>query len=658
MQDSRRDASPVAEQKEPMRESAAAGDAPASTGSRDSVRTIELETARRELDASSQRLSNFRLGGFLVLTAGLIWAVEWPFALVYVALPGVLVFAASFVRHGVVLRRLDRVETRLTLLTERVERQRTRRRERPAPRTGATASRLEGGECVYRKEPDDEPLDSGVVDDLQIFDGVRSLFGFLDWTSSTFGARRLARLLRRPLRAAADIRERQELVAELAAGSDAREKLLRALLPLRRYDLSPLGAQFAAPGRFAHRRGLHLFAHLSGTAAPALLIAFFVFGSYALLAPVLVLVALHLLVIGWNVKDSNEIRNRLLLFDPLLVAMANLENEVRAAKWESRIGRDIAAALASVAPTVKRLRRRLALLAFHSYGPIFEIINILTLWELRLLPPTERRFAEHSGELEAATGALGELDALLCLALPLAEQAEFVLPEAIDAGHPQIEGEAVGHPVLEPGDCVRNDVRLGTDETVWILTGSNMSGKSTYLRAIGLNVLLAGAGGPVSAQRMRWTPVAIHTDVNIRDSLDDGKSYFQVEVERIKQTIAFAADDPRVLILCDEMFRGTNSTERLAIARSVVRAFRRSGALAIVATHDLSLTELAAEAGEEAIANYHLRDRVDDGVMTFDYILREGPSPTTNAVRVLEQQGYPSDVVAEAREFLARDDRA
>ena len=125
-----------------------------------------------------------------------------------------------------------------------------------------------------------------------------------------------------------------------------------------------------------------------------------------------------------------------------------------------------------------------------------------------------------------------------------------------------IHAEEIGHPLLDPSRRVMNPVSLGEGANVLIVTGSNMSGKSTYLKSVGTNLVLAGMGGPACARGFRWTPLALHSDVNVRDSLEDGKSYFQVEVERVHRVIEAAAKSPKLLAIFDELFRGTNSEAR------------------------------------------------------------------------------------------------
>ncbi len=656
--DFKRESEPIAVGKEPAHppgrdESGAPSRSPESFAASD---IDELLAERARLSRRSTTCSRVRLFSFIAVLAGVFAAFDSLWFLASLALPAALVFAVAFVLHGRVLDRLSVLETHLTLLTEAAERRATRRhRERAVPAVSDDPSSLEAGERTHAPEPPSHALDEGVVDDLELLHGRRSLFGFLDWTSTSFGARRLCWMIRHPLRRAADIVRRQEAIREIATRNELRERILLTLIPMRKHDLASLVRFFHEPPVFAGRRGLSVLANVTGTLAPLCLLAIIATGRLDLVALLVAFLVFNFVLIGFNVKESNPARDRLLVFGPLLQSFARLHDVSRSAGWESEEWKEIHGSLDAVRTAVDRLDRYVRLLSLHSYGAIFEVINVLTVWELRILPKADAMFHAHSELLEKAAGALGEAEALTCLALPLAEQTGFSMPEVVDeasAERPVVEAEAIGHPMLDSAVCVTNPLSLGQGASVWILTGSNMSGKSTYLKAVGLNVVLAGIGGAVCGSGFRWTPLALHTDVNIRDSLDDGKSYFQVEVERIRESLRYAARDPRLLMLCDEMFRGTNSDERLAISRAVVRYLRDTGALVVMATHDRSLTELVTKGREPGIANYHLRDEVRDGVMTFDYRLREGVTPTRNAIRVLERQEYPAEIVAEARRFL------
>ena len=611
----------------------------------------------QQLAERSRRLSAARFICFLTLVAGLIGVAESAMIPVLVSVPALLAFLVLLFRHGSVLDRTAAGERALLLLQEERERRGNRRRTRRLPDLPTRGAPLEIGLPVFREEGDGAPLDEGAVDDLNLLSGPRSVFSFLDVSSTEFGARRLRRMITHVLRSHDEIRRRQTAVEELARRDELRGRILEALVPLREASFVGLPRFFHSPAAFAGRRGLWTVAHLLGTVVPLFLVL--AAARTELLALAFAITMVNLGLIGANVRSSNPARDRLLRFGPLLDGLGRLQEVLVEAKPESEPLREIEAMLTELQPAASRLRRYVTMLGFHAYGVVFEIFNVVLLWELRILPPAETIFLRHRELLERSVGALGEIEALTSLAAPLDEQEGYTLPEILGSERPRIEARDMGHPLLESDAVVRNDLVLGSDSdddaNVIILSGSNMSGKSTYLKAAGVNAVLAGVGGPVCARSFRWTPLHIHSDINVRDSLDDGKSYFQVEVERVLDSIRATAERPMLLAVFDELFRGTNADERVALSRSILRHVRDSGALLLVATHDNSLTELVTRDGERGIANAHLREEVRDGEMVFDYRVRTGAATTRNAIRVLEFSGYPEEITRAARRELESD---
>ena len=188
---------------------------------------------------------------------------------------------------------------------------------------------------------------------------------------------------------------------------------------------------------------------------------------------------------------------------------------------------------------------------------------------------------------------------------------------------------------------VSNDIALEGLGTIQLITGSNMSGKSTFLRTVGINLCLAQAGAPVCASAFTWSWSRLGCCIRVNDSLDAGLSFFYAEVKRLK-TILHATTDrasPPVLFLIDEIFKGTNNRERLIGSRSYIKALATGNGYGLVSTHDLELTDLEKEIA--SLVNAHFQETVSDGALSFDYRLRPGPCPTTNALRIMELEGLP-----------------
>jgi DNA mismatch repair ATPase MutS len=199
----------------------------------------------------------------------------------------------------------------------------------------------------------------------------------------------------------------------------------------------------------------------------------------------------------------------------------------------------------------------------------------------------------------------------------------------------------LGHPLIRDEKKVTNDFKIDKSGEVLILTGSNMAGKSTFLRTIGVNLCLAYAGGPVNARHMQTSLFRLFTCIRVTDSVTDGYSYFYAEVRRLRALLD-ALNQPEKLplfFLIDEIFKGTNNKERLIGSRSFVKALTGRNCVGAISTHDLELVKL--EGTVPQVRNLHFREEVVDGQLTFDYILRPGPCPTTNALKIMAMEGLP-----------------
>lgn len=233
---------------------------------------------------------------------------------------------------------------------------------------------------------------------------------------------------------------------------------------------------------------------------------------------------------------------------------------------------------------------------------------------------------------------IGEIEALASLGAFAFEHPGFVWPEP--TAQPMLDARELGHPLIAAGRRVGNDVRLPSAGRALVVTGSNMSGKSTLLRAIGINVVLACAGAPVCARSMRLGPMRVATSMRVEDSLERGVSHFYAELQRLKRIVDWAREPSGspVLFLLDEILHGTNSRERVAGARAVVRDLLNRGALGAVSTHDLGITALAQELGDR-VENVHFEEQVSGTTMTFDYVLRPGVVQSSNALRLMRAIG-------------------
>jgi len=290
----------------------------------------------------------------------------------------------------------------------------------------------------------------------------------------------------------------------------------------------------------------------------------------------------------------------------------------------------------------KRLERLAAALGLRTNAFLWLLVHAFVPWDFFFTHRLNLLKEELAELLPLWLDAWYELEALNSLANFAYLNPSYVFPEISD-GPAIFTARALGHPLLKAESKVCNDFELNENTEIAILTGSNMAGKSTFLRTVGVNLCLAYAGAPVNAERLQVSLFRVFTCVKVSDSVQDGLSYFYAEVKRLKALLSAAEQEEGqpLMFLIDEIFRGTNSRERLIGARAFVRTLARFPALGLIATHDLELVKLADEIGEAE--NFHFREEVREGKMIFDYQLRPGPCPTTNALHIMRLEGLPVD---------------
>ena len=293
---------------------------------------------------------------------------------------------------------------------------------------------------------------------------------------------------------------------------------------------------------------------------------------------------------------------------------------------------------------LRRVERIAAALGLRTNGPVWFVTNAIIPWDFFFTYKLEQLKKEIAELLPRWLDAWYELEALNSLANFAWLNPRYAFPEIVPKST-LFEARGLGHPLIKPEYKISNDLELVDQRRIVILTGSNMAGKSTFLRASGLNLCLAYAGAPVNAEGLRISLFRLFTCIKVSDSVQDGLSYFYAEVKRLKLLLSAAEteDDLPLMFLIDEIFRGTNNRERHLGSHAYIRALsRRRNALGLIATHDLELTSLAEEI--PGIANFHFREEVGEGKMVFDYQLRPGPCPTTNALEIMRIEGLPVDL--------------
>jgi DNA mismatch repair ATPase MutS len=334
-------------------------------------------------------------------------------------------------------------------------------------------------------------------------------------------------------------------------------------------------------------------------------------------------------VLGGALRPGREL-------DVLALLLARLEREPLEADPR------LTALRASFTEGDRRASRAIAALARRASiaewarNQLFAPLAFLLGWRLQSAFAVESWRLAHGARVRGWLAALGEVEALSSLAGYAREHPADSFAE-VGEGPPRFAAEGLAHPLLPADRAVANDVALGPGTRLLVVSGSNMSGKSTMLRTLGVNAVLALAGAPVRARRLAMTPVAIGATLRIQDSLQGGRSRFYAEIERLKQLADLARGTPPLLFLLDELLHGTNSHDRLVGAEAVLRELLARGAIGLATTHDLALTAAAARLPEAA--NAHFEDRVEDGRIAFDYRLRPGVVERSNALALMRAVG-------------------
>jgi DNA mismatch repair ATPase MutS len=298
--------------------------------------------------------------------------------------------------------------------------------------------------------------------------------------------------------------------------------------------------------------------------------------------------------------------------------------------------RRIAEQVQNGAASVRRLERLLQ--ALHERTKDwFYLPSLLLAAGTQLSMAIEQWRAVYGAGLVQWLEGWGDFEALNALACYAFESRGNKFPE-VSAGQPLFEARAAVHPLLPADGPVANDVTLNREARFYVISGSNMSGKSTLLRTIGLNAVLALAGAPVRAESLRLSRFAVCASLAPAESLASGRSRFMAEVDRLKQAIGLTDADEPVLFLVDEIFSGTNSSDRRVAAEAVVRTLIERGAIGALSTHDLALAEIAAADGLGGV-NVHMGSRPGGGPMEFDYLLKAGVNTETNALAIARMAG-------------------
>lgn len=471
--------------------------------------------------------------------------------------------------------------------------------------------------------------------DLDVF-GNASLFQLLSSARTRMGEETLARWLLSPSNPE-QITERHAAVSELRKELDLRE------------DLAVLGEDA--------RVGVHPEALIEWAESPnrmkALWMAWFapllaglavagvvIWAALGVASPFVVVIIVEA-VCTYSLKNQLEsvLHGTELAFgdlDLLSGVLQRLESQVFHIFKLQSMQQELQSSSVPAFQAIAKLRALVDLInSRHNF--FVRIIDAPLMYSVQVAFATERWRRAYGGTVRKWIAVVGEIEALLSLAAYSFEHPNDPFPEFAE-GTASLDGEDLGHPLLPALACVRNSVKLGGEARVLLVSGSNMSGKSTLLRTIGINAVLAMAGAPVRASHLRLTPLHVGASIRINDSLQEGSSRFYAEITRLRQIFEFAGGNPPLLFLLDELLQGTNSSDRRVGSEGIVRALVERGAIGLVTTHDLALTEIG-EALDGHLHNVHFQDEFVEGKITFDYRLRDGVVTKSNGLELMRSIG-------------------
>jgi hypothetical protein len=607
-------------------------------------RLREREVRAAEQEKVHIRLGNIRLGLFLI-GAVMAWQIfhAHRFAAWWLAAPAAA-FAGVAAFHSRVLRSRDlalRAVAYYRIALDRVE-------DRWAGK-GPSGDRFADPHHVYSA-------------DLDLF-GRGGLFDLLSTARTRMGEDTLAAWLLKPS-TVEQIKGRHEAVVELRDEVDLREDLAVLGEDVLGEDALGKDVRAAVRGEDA-RAGVHpeelvqwaeapnrmewpLLRPLA-TALAALAVAALVYGwVFGPVTPLLLVVAVEGAVIYRLRKRMAGVlhgaEHALRDLELLSGVLARIERQpVRSQllfTLHSKLGPETKGASSGASGAIAKLRTIGDLI--DSRDNLFvRLFDIPLMYSVQVAILAERWRRAHGGQVRGWLEATGEIEALLSLAAYSYEHVADPFPEFVSGPaclQACLEAEELGHPLLPAASCVRNNVKLCDGRRALLVSGSNMSGKSTLLRAVGSNVVLAMAGAPVRARHLRLTALQPGASIRINDSLQEGSSRFYAEITRLRRLIDLSGKEPSLLFLLDELLQGTNSKDRRIGAEGVVRALFARGAIGMLSTHDLALTELDG-ALDGQLQNVHFQDEFVDGKMTFDYRLRDGVVTKSNGLELMRSIG-------------------
>ncbi|NQV27423.1 MAG: DNA mismatch repair protein MutS [Rhodopirellula sp.] len=575
---------------------------------------------QKELEATDARFATARGLVFLVaLVLGWFWLVDGSLYPAWLLVP-VGVFVALIVAHARAIKRLQRTRRAIAFYEQGLNRLDDRWQ-------GAGVSGLR-----YRDA--DHPCSS----DLDLF-GEASLFELICGARTRLGEDTLANWLMN----GADTKtvlERQQAILELRENIEFHESL--ALLDAEVHD--ELDQNQLREWVNAEARPVPLWRRIIACVLGVLaVLAIIAWSTGYGLAPFLIVVLLEILFFATMLREVRQIVTEADEAGSGLAILSQVLELIEQQKFSTPTLSNLSGSLQTEGhpPSwqIRRLRNVIQTLnnclQNQFFGPIafllgvpVHVVHRVEMWRERIGP-----------HIPEWLDAVGQIEALSSLARYTFEHPGDPFPEVLEESEgPIYDAQDLGHPLIQAEKCIRNDIRIDGQQRLLMISGSNMSGKSTLLRTVGINAVLALCGAPVRAKQLRISPFVIGSAMRVNDSLQQGASLFYSVISRIKSVVERAGQSPPLLFLLDEILQGTNSHDRRVGAEGIIRQLVEDNAVGIVTTHDLALTDIVQSFKGRAV-NLHFEDHLIDGTMYFDYRMRPGVVRKSNALELMRMIG-------------------
>ncbi|SMO43283.1 MutS family DNA mismatch repair protein [Fodinibius sediminis] len=593
------------------------------------VRRLQHKTSL--LDRLSGRLSMIRLGSFigglaLVYLAGRL-GPEWLFWL------AIALFVAGFWRlikiHNRIDQAIQKFRTWQSIRTSHLARQ-----------------DLHWEELPYRT-PSDDYAEHPYASDLDII-GKHSLLQLMDTTTYQGSTDRLAAYLLEREPQPQEVESRQAIVKELTGMPTFRDFLhLQAELNRRQeldsdWTLEDLLHHLQDSREVKYTFPLLLLGGLSAlNIILGILYLLGVIGPYVVFSWVA-----YLIIYNFNSEkiqglydESSQIEKLLSRFNAVLHFLETYDYPSKSRIKE--FCRPFWSAGFSPSKYIKRIVRIAGAASSQQSEVVWVLLNFLVPWDLYFSQKLSSYKQELAPRLEEWIYHFYELEAFSSMATFAWLHPDYTFALPSPRNKQPLHASALGHPLIPRQQKVTNDVTIDNKGDILLITGSNMAGKSTFLRTIGINLALCFSGAPANAASFSARPFRLFTSINISDSLDDGLSHFYAEVKRLRTLLDLLEDnhDTPVFFMVDEIYRGTNNRERLRGSEAFLKRVAGKNGVGLVSTHDLELAQL--EDTIPQLSNWHFAETIEEGKMSFEYKLKPGPCPTTNALKIMEMEGLP-----------------